>query len=674
MCFWRGGPKGRAGRSSGREQGELEATMGTEKIALTLPDGSRKEFPAGATPLEVARSIGERLAAAAVAGELDGQILDLRAPLARSGRFRVLTARDPEAGVVIRHSAEHVLADAVERLFPGTIIDAGRQDHSEKFQYDFRFPRSFTPEDFSRIEEEMARIIKGKHAFSRQVVSREEARELFAKRGEEIKLVRLADIPEGEPITVFRHGEFVDLCRGPHVQRTDQIGAFKLLEASGAYFKGDERNEMLQRIYGTAFASKEELDAYFAKLEEARRRDHRRIGKDLDLFSFSPLAPASPFFHPRGALVYNQLIGLMRELYREYGYQEVVTPQLFDVELWKRSGHYEAYRENMFFSDVEGREFSMKPMNCPSHCLIYGSRAHSYRELPLRLADFGRLHRYERSGVVQGLTRVRTFSQDDGHIFCTPGQIGAEVDALFDLMFRVYGLFGFQEPVIYFSTKPEKAIGDPKLWEQAEATLEASLKARGVAFVLNPGEGAFYGPKIDFVVHDAIGREWQLGTIQLDFTLPARFELAYAAEDGSEQRPVMIHRAVLGSIERFFGVMIEHFAGDLPLWLAPEQARVLPVSDRFLDAARALRATLLEAGLRVEVDERSEKLGAKIRDGELGKLPVLLIVGQREADAGGASVRVRHRGDLGARSAAEIAATLTTAVKTRDLNPWPEAS
>jgi threonyl-tRNA synthetase len=647
--------------------------MSAEKIKLTLPDGSVREFPAGATPFEVARAVGERLAGAAVAGELDGEIVDLRAPIGRSGKFRVLTPRDPEAGAVIRHSAEHVLADAVERLFPGTIIDAGRQDHSEKFQYDFRIDHAFTPEDLERIEQEMASIVKEGRPFERRVVSRKEAAEIFRKRREEIKLVRLEDIPEGEDITIFRHGEFVDLCRGPHVQRTDQIGAFKLLETSGAYFKGDERNEMLQRIYGTAFATKEELNAYFAKIEEARRRDHRRLGKELDLFSFSPLAPASPFFHPRGAVVYNELVALMRELYGEFGYEEVITPQLFDVDLWKRSGHYENYLENMFFSDVEGREFSMKPMNCPAACLIYATRSHSYRDLPVRMADFGRLHRYERSGVVQGLTRVRTFVIDDAHIFCTPAQIGQEVSSLFELMFRVYGIFGFKQPAIYLSTRPEKAIGEPALWEQAEAALERCLRERGVAFTLNPGEGAFYGPKIDFVVHDAIGREWQLGTIQLDFNLPNRFDLTYVGEDGTEQRPVIIHRAVLGSVERFFGVMLEHFAGDLPLWLAPEQARVLPVSDRFMDAGRAVRDRLVRAGLRAELDERSEKLGAKIRDGELAKIPVLLVVGAREAESGGASVRVRHRGDLGTKGLDEITVMMTTAVSTRALNPWPEA-
>jgi threonyl-tRNA synthetase len=646
----------------------------SEQIVLRLPDGSERTVAAGTTPLEVARTIGPRLAAAAVAGELDGAIVDLRAPLPRSGAFRVLTAKDKEAGLVIRHSAEHVLADAVERLFPGTIIDAGRQDHSEKFQYDFRFPRTFTPEDLEKIEAEMARIVKEARPFERREVSRDEAADVFSSRGEEIKLVRLADIPEGERITLFQHGEFVDLCRGPHVQRTDQIGAFKLLESSGAYFKGDERNEMLQRIYGTAFATKEELEAYFAAIEEARRRDHRRLGRELDLFFFSPLAPASPFFYPKGAIVYHELMAYMRGLYRKYGYQEVITPQLFDAELWKTSGHYYHYKENMFFGEVDEREFGLKPMNCPSHCVLFGTKSHSYRELPLRIADFGRLHRYERSGVVQGLTRVRSFCQDDAHIFCTPSQIGSEVEALFEMIFETYGTFGFSQPGIYLSTRPEKFMGEVGQWESAEAQLRAGLEKRGVPFTVNPGDGAFYGPKIDFVVHDAIGREWQLATIQLDFQLPQQFDLSYVAEDGSSQRPVMIHRAILGAVERFFGVMLEHFAGDLPLWVAPEQARVLPVSDKVLDAARALRSTLAAAGLRVEVDERPEKLGAKIRDGELAKVPVLLIVGQREAESGGAAVRLRHRGDLGARTADVIAATLTAAVSSRSLEPWPEAS
>jgi threonyl-tRNA synthetase len=494
----------------------------------------------------------------------------------------------------------------------------------------------------------------------------------MTERGEDIKLIRLEDIPEGDTITLYSHGPFLDLCRGPHVQRTSQIGAVRLLEASGAYFKGDERNEMLQRIYGTAFASKKELEAYFARLEELKRRDHRRLGRELDLFSFHPEAPASPFFHPRGTIVYNALIDLMREKYRAYGYDEVITPQIFDVELWKRSGHYDNYREDMFFADgfdeVEERSASVKPMNCPSHCLLYGDRAHSYRELPLRIADFGRLHRYERSGVVTGLTRVRTFSQDDAHIFCSPEQIEAEMTALFDFTFEIYDLFGFEDVTVYLSTRPENAMGDPEIWEHAEAVLTRCLDNRkDLNYTVKPGEGAFYGPKIDFDVHDALGRSWQLATIQLDFQMPERFDLTYVDSDGSEKRPVMIHRAILGSLERFYGVMLEHFGGDLPPWLAPEQARVLPVTDEINDYAERVASALCARGLRVEVDRRSEKLGYKIRDGETQKVPYLLVVGQREAENDTVSLRLRHRRDEGVKSIDEVADRITNAVNTRSL-------
>ncbi len=640
-------------------------------IRVTLPDGTTREYEAGTTVLEVAESIGRRLARDAVAGVVDGRLVDLRTPLDHDVELRIVTVKDPEGGEVIRHSAEHVMADAVKRLWPGTPIDAGRQDHSEKFQYDFRFPRPFRPEDFERIEAEMMRIIKEDLPFERMEVTREEARRIMEERGEDLKLLRLEDIPEGETITLYRHGDFLDLCRGPHVQRTSQIGAVKLLEASGAYFRGDERNEMLQRLYGTAFPSKKELDAYFSRLEEIRRRDHRRLGRELDLFSFHPEAPASPFFHPRGALIYNALVDLMREKYAEYGYEEVVTPQIFDVSLWKRSGHYDNYRENMFFADafeeVEDRKFSVKPMNCPSHCLIFGTRAHSYRDLPRRIADFGRLHRYERSGVVTGLTRVRSFAQDDAHIFCTPEQIEPEITALFDFIFEIYGIFGFTDIEIFLSTRPEKAMGDPAVWEHAETVLARCLDARGTAYTVNEGDGAFYGPKIDFVVHDALGREWQLATIQLDFLLPERFDLAYVDSDGTEKRPVMIHRAILGSIERFFGVMLEHFGGDLPPWLAPEQARVLPITDAVNDYAEEVGRALREAGIRAGVDRRSEKLGYKIREGEAMKVPYLLVVGGREAEQGTVALRLRHRRDEGVHPLRAVVERIADAVRTRSL-------
>ncbi len=638
-------------------------------IRITLPDGSIKEVEAGITVLDVARSIGTRLARETVAGLADGRLVDLRTKLVRDTTLKIVTTRDPEGGEVIRHSAEHVLADAVKRLWPGTQIDAGRQDHSVKFQYDFRFPRAFRPEDLEKIEEEMLRIIAEDLPFRRIEVSREEAQRIMADRGEELKLIRIADIPSGEVITLYEHGPFVDVCRGPHVQRTSQIGAVKLLEASGAYFKGDESNEMLQRIYGTAFASKKELNAYFARLEEMRKRDHRKLGAQLDLFSFHPEAPASPFFHPRGAIVYNELVELMRSKYRKYGYDEVITPQIFDVALWKRSGHYDNYRENMFFADaydeVEDRKFSVKPMNCPSHCVLFASSSHSYRDLPLRIADFGRLHRYERSGVVTGLTRVRSFSQDDAHIFCTPEQIGPEIRALFDFIFEIYDLFGFSNIDIFLSTRPAKAMGDRAIWQHAEKVLAESLDARGAPYTINPGDGAFYGPKIDFVVHDAIGREWQLATIQLDFLLPERFDLAYVDSDGVEKRPVMIHRAILGSIERFFGVMLEHFAGDLPPWLAPEQVRVLPIVDAINPYAKHVRQALQAAGLRATVDTRPEKLGYKIREGEAMKIPYLLVAGKREADAGTVALRLRHRRDEGVHPLEEVVTRIVNTVKTR---------
>jgi len=644
----------------------------SETVRVSLPDGSAREFPAGATVLEVAEAIGPRLARDTVAGLVDGRLVDLRTPIKDDVELRIVTTRDPEGGEVIRHSAEHVLADAVKRLWPGTPIDAGRQDHSEKYQYDFRFPRPFKPEDFERIEEEMRRIIAEDLEFERIETDREQVRKVMTERGEDIKLKRLADIPEGETITLYEHGPFLDLCRGPHVQRTGQIGAVRLLEASGAYFKGDERNEMLQRIYGTAFASAKELDAYFARLEELRRRDHRRLGRELDLFSFHEEAPASPFFHPRGAIIYNALIDLMREKYRSYGYEEVITPQIFDVELWKRSGHYDNYRDDMFFADafdeVEERSSSVKPMNCPSHCLLYGSRAHSYRDLPRRIADFGRLHRYERSGVVTGLTRVRSFAQDDAHIFCTPEQIEEEITALFEFIFEIYELFGFAEVAVHLSTMPAKAMGDVAVWEHAEAVLTRCLQARDdVSFTVNPGEGAFYGPKIDFDVHDALGRAWQLATIQLDFQMPARFDLKYVDSDGSERQPVMIHRAILGSLERFYGVMLEHFGGDLPPWLSPEQARVLPITDAVNDYAERVADELRARGLRADVDRRSEKLGYKIREGETMKVPYLLVVGQREAEDGTVAVRLRHRRDEGVHPLQEVVDRIEKAASSRSL-------
>lgn len=620
----------------------------TPEITLTLPDGSTRAVPAGTTPLAVAEAIGPRLARDAVGAELDGRSVDLRQPLASGGALRIVTVKSPEAGVYIRHSAEHVLADAVTRLWPEALYDAGRQDHSEKYQYDFRFPRPFTPEDLAAIEAKMQEILAEDAAFERVEVSRQEAERIFRELGNDLKLERLRDIPEGETITLFRHGRFVDLCRGPHVRHVSQIGAVRLLEASGVYFRGDEARERLQRLYGTAFASARELEAWERAAEEARARDHRRLGPELDLFSFSPLAPASPFFHPKGAAVYNGLIQYVRELNAANGYGEVVTPQILDVELWKVSGHYGNYRENMFFTELDERQFAVKPMNCPTHCLIYGHGKHSYRDLPIRYADFGRLHRYERSGVTSGLTRVRSFAQDDAHVFCTDDQVESEVMRAVGIILDIYRTFAFEGVEIAVGTRPEKRVGSDEQWEVAERGLMSALDRNGLAYSVNEGDGAFYGPKIDFRVRDAIGRAWQLGTVQLDYQLPQRFELEYVAPDGSMKRPVMIHRAMLGSVERFLGILIEHTAGAFPLWLAPVQARVVPVSEKTLAHGRQLAARLVAAGVRAEVDESDEKLGYKIRQAQLLKIPYMLVVGEREAADDTVAVRLRsgreHKG------------------------------
>ncbi len=641
----------------------------TEAINLTLPDGSVRTVPAGTTPLEVAASIGPRLAKDAVGAELDGKKVDLRLPLKQGGAFRIFTVKSPEAGEFVRHSAEHVLADAVKRLWPEAEYDAGRQDHSEKFQYDFRFPRAFTPEDLEKIEEKMREILAEKSAFERVEVSREEAERIFRELGETLKLERLKDIPEGETITLYKDGPFVDLCRGPHVRDLSQVGAVKLLEASGVYFKGDEKNERLQRIYGTAFATQKEMDEHLAALEAARARDHRRLGTDLDLFSFNPLAPAMPFFHPHGAAVYIALMDYVREVNTRYGYGEVITPQILDVEMWKTSGHYDNYRENMFFTEADERVMSVKPMNCPTHCLIFGTRLRSYRDLPIRYSDFGRLHRYERSGVTNGLFRVRSFSQDDAHVFCTEEQVEEVVLGAAGMILEIYRTFGFEEVRIELSTRPEKRIGSDELWDRAEGALARALEHQGMAYQVNPGDGAFYGPKIDFHVKDSIGRSWQLGTVQLDYQLPRRFDLKYVGADGAEHPPVMIHRAMLGSIERFMAILIEQTAGAFPLWLAPVQAVVLPISEKFAEYGAKVRRALADAGVRVELDDRNEKLGYRIREAQVQKVPYMLVVGAREAEEGTVSVRRRAGEDLGAMPATDFLARVRdlTSSRSREL-------
>jgi threonyl-tRNA synthetase len=543
----------------------------------------------------------------------------------------------------IRHSAAHVMADAVMHLFPDAKLGFGPPT-DDGFYYDIDVSRPFTPEDLDKIAAIMKAAIDKNWPFIYKEHPRDEIKALH--RGQPYKLELIDEIPEGEALSTYTHDGFTDLCKGPHVESTAKIPAFKLLNVAGAYWRGSETRPMLQRIYGTAFESAEALNEHLHRLEEAEKRDHRKLGVELGLFLFNPIAPASPFFLPKGAKLYNTLVDYVRSLYKEYGYNEVITPQIFDTDLWKRSGHYEYYIENMYVVKTEEREYGVKPMNCPAHALIFGAGLHSYRDLPIRLADFGRLHRYERSGVTHGLTRVRTFAQDDAHIFCTPDQVEAEVHSFIKMLDETYKLLQFNDVRIALSLRPEKRVGSDDLWDQAERILAEALQHRNLEFDTMPGEGAFYGPKIDFFVADAIGREWQLGTIQLDYNLPNRFDLEYIAQDGTRQRPVVLHRAMLGSLERFLGVLIEHFGGAFPLWLAPVQAVVIPIADRHLEYARTVQSQLADKGFRVEVDSRNERMNLKIREAQLQKIPYMLVVGDREAQQGAAAVRTRDGQDL----------------------------
>ena len=609
-------------------------------MQVQLPDGSQKEVPAGATVADVAAAIGKGLAKAAIAGKVNGKIVDVYAKVPDGAKVEIVTPKS-EAGLdTIRHSTAHLMANAVQELFPGTQVTIGPVIENGFF-YDFAGDRPFTDEDLRRIEEKMSEIVKRDLPVRREEWTRDEAIRTFDKLGEKFKVEIIRDIPGDETLSVYRQGEWFDLCRGPHVPSTGRLGAFKLLSVAGAYWRGDERNQMLQRIYGTAFADQKELDEHLKRLEEARARDHRKIGKELSLFTFSHFAPSMPIFLPRGAVIYNALIDFVRDFYRRDGYSEVITPLVWDTEIFKISGHYDNYKENMFFSEIEEREYGVKPMNCPGHTQIFGMERRSYRDLPIRIADFARLHRYERSGVTHGLVRVRSFAQDDAHLFVTPEQIEPEIDRELRLIKEMYDVFGFTDVRISLSTRPEKRIGTDEMWDNAERSLENALRKNGLEYHVNAGDGAFYGPKLDFQVHDAIGRPWQLGTVQLDYAQPERFKLGYIGADNSEHRPVMIHRAILGSLERFIGIIIEHFAGAFPFWLAPVQAIVLPLSEKFVDYAAGTVKKLRQAGLRVEIDESNEKLGAKIRDAQLKKIPFMLIVGEKEAASGTVSLRKR---------------------------------
>jgi threonyl-tRNA synthetase len=655
----------------------MSATIApVDAIRLTLPDGSVREVPRGTTGRAVAASIGPRLAKDALGVKLSGHVFDLSRPLTESGAFEVVTPKHPDALELYRHSTAHLCANAVKRLFPGVKIGIGPAIENG-FYYDFDPGRPFAPEDLEKIEAEMRKIVAEDNVVVRKEMSKAEAVRIFEAQDDPLKVEIVAGIPEGS-LSCYEQKDFIDLCRGPHVPSTGKLGVFKLTHSAGAYWKGDERNPMLQRIYGAVFLTQKELDEHLLRLEAARARDHRKLGKELGLFVFHPFAPASPFFLPKGATVYNLLLGYMRELYVKYGYQEVITPQVFDAELFKISGHYQNYHENMYFTMIDDREFGVKPMNCPGHCLLYASQAYSYRDLPVRFADFGRLHRYERSGVTQGLTRVRTFAQDDAHLFCAIDQMAAEMDRFLDFIREVYGTFGFTEVKVGLGTRPEKYMGAIENWDKAEKALQQAFDKRaqdmtGWSYFLNAGDGAFYGPKLDFQVTDAIGRPWQLGTLQVDFSNPDRFELAYTAEDGHKHRPVMLHRAILGSLERFFGILIEHTGGDFPFWLTPEQVRVVPVSERFNEYSEKILRRLGEAGLRATSDRRNEKLGAKIRNGELDKIPALLIVGEKEQAAGTVSLRVRHGGEFKDQKIEELLRMMKNAVNDRSL-AWHAAS
>src|SRR5215213_170235 len=620
-------------------------------MQVTLPDGAPLELPDGATGADAASAIGAGLARAALAVRDNGALRDLSAPLREAQEIRIVTRRDGEDALeLIRHDAAHVLATAVLELYPGVKISIGPPIDGG-FYYDFEFPPGVTlsEDDLPRIEERMREHIKADEPFTREDVTTDVALERFRAEDQPYKVELVEDLIENEgvdTVSLYTNGPFTDLCRGPHAPGTGRIGAVKLLSVAGAYWRGDASRQMLTRVYGTAFFTQAELEEHLKRLEEARARDHRKLGRELGLFMFSELSPGSPFWLPRGMAVWNALTELWREENAARGYREVKTPILYDLDLFKTSGHWDVYRDNMYFTEVEDRPMGLKPMNCPAHVQIYKRDLHSYRDLPIRYAEQGLVHRHEPSGTLHGLLRVRHITQDDAHIFCTEDQIPDEVNRCLDFGYAIYDTFGFA-PRIELSTRPEKRIGAEEMWDRAEAALENALVQRGVEWELNPGDGAFYGPKIDLHMTDSIGRSWQLGTVQLDYVMPERFELTYTGADNAEHRPVMIHRALMGSFERFIGILVEHYAGEFPLWLAPLQALVLPVSDRHLDYAAQVVERLQRDGLRARVDDRGESIGRKIRDAELAKVPYMLVVGDREAEAGSAALRRHREGDLG---------------------------
>jgi threonyl-tRNA synthetase len=637
-------------------------------MEVLLPDGTRLALEGGATGADAAAAIGAGLARAALAVKVDGELRDLTAPLPDGARLEIVTGSSPEALELLRHDAAHVLAAAVIDLYPGVKISIG-PPIEQGFYYDFEFPDGVTisEADLERIEARMREHVKADERFEREDVPVAAALERFRAEDQPYKVELIEDLVKGEgveTVSLYTNGPFTDLCRGPHGPGTKRIKAFKLQSVAGAYWRGDASRQMLTRIYGTAFASKEQLDAHVELLEQARARDHRRLGQELGLFFLSEVSPGSPFWRPSGMVIWNELTELWRSENRRRGYHEVRTPILFDVELWKQSGHWDKYRDNMYFTDVEDRPMGLKPMNCPGHVQLFKAERRSYRDLPIRYSEQGLVHRHEPSGTLHGLLRVRHITQDDAHIFCTEEQIEQEVIDCLDFGFAIYELFGF-EPRLELSTRPQQRIGDDAMWDRAEGALRAALERRSLDYELNEGDGAFYGPKIDLHMTDSIGRSWQLGTVQLDYSMPERFDLAYAGADNAEHRPVMIHRALLGSFERFIGILIEHYAGDFPTWLAPVQAIVLPIADRHNAYAGQVARTLREAGVRVEVDERSESVGRKIREAELHKVPHMLVVGDREQESRSASLREHGGEDAGSVPVGELAERIREQIATR---------
>lgn len=631
---------------------------------VTLPDGSQRQYPQPLSVAEIAQSIGQGLARAAIAGKVDSQLVDTSYVIDKDCELSIITAKDPEGVEVVRHSCAHLLAQAVKTLFPSAQVTIGPVVE-EGFYYDFAYERPFTPEDLAAIEAKMQELVRQDFPVTRSVMPRDEAKRFFREMGEEYKAEIIASIPEGEEISLYRQGDFIDLCRGPHVPSTGRLKAFKLTKVAGAYWRGDPSNEMLQRIYGTAWPDKASLDDYLRRLEEAEKRDHRKLGRQLDLFHIQPEAPGMVFWHPKGWTLYQQIQEYIRGRLCEHGYEEVRTPEVVDRTLWERSGHWDKFHEVMFTTHSENRDYAIKPMNCPCHVQIFNQGIKSYRDLPLRLAEFGSCHRNEPSGTLHGLMRVRHFVQDDAHIFCTEDQIQGEVAAFIDLLFAVYADFGFTDIIIRLSTRPEQRVGSDEVWDKAEQALALALDTKGLKWTLQPGEGAFYGPKIEFSLKDCLGRVWQCGTIQVDFSMPERLGAHYITEEGNRRTPVMLHRAILGSLERFIGILIEEHAGALPVWLAPVQVAVLPITDKQAEYAKRVEESLKIQGLRVLSDLRNEKIGLKIREHTLQRVPYMLILGEREVRDNTVAVRMRSGQDLGTQSIAGFVERLKAEIAMR---------